>query len=72
MPDLTTNPLREGLQVERTPEPNTVVIADNTRRMLGSLFDYRDLGTKSVAGIDYPVHVWRPRWATCRAPSPAV
>jgi class 3 adenylate cyclase len=40
-------------------EPNTVVIADITRRMLGSLFDYRDLGTKSVAGIDYPVHVWR-------------
>ena len=40
-------------------EPNTVVIADNTRRMLGSLFDYLDLGTKSVAGIDYPVHVWR-------------
>ena len=40
-------------------EPNTVVIADNTRRMLGGLFDYRDLGTLPVAGIDYPVHVWR-------------
>ncbi|WP_082637927.1 AAA family ATPase [Bradyrhizobium retamae] len=40
-------------------EPNTVVIADNTRRMLGSLFDYRDLGTLPIAGIDYPVHVWR-------------
>jgi class 3 adenylate cyclase len=40
-------------------EPNTVIIADNTRRMLGGLFDYRDLGTLPVAGIDYPVHVWR-------------
>ncbi|WFU18625.1 adenylate/guanylate cyclase domain-containing protein [Bradyrhizobium sp. CB3481] len=40
-------------------EPNTVVIADNTRRMLGGLFDYRDLGRLPVAGIDYPVHVWR-------------
>ena len=40
-------------------EPNTVVIADNTRRMLGGLFDYRDLGTLPVAGINYPVHVWR-------------
>jgi class 3 adenylate cyclase/predicted ATPase len=40
-------------------KPNTVVIADNTRRMLGGLFDYRDLGTLPVAGIDYPVHVWR-------------
>ena len=40
-------------------EPNTVVIADSTRRMLGGLFDYRDLGTLPVAGIHYPVHVWR-------------
>jgi class 3 adenylate cyclase/predicted ATPase len=40
-------------------QPNTVVIADNTRRMLGGLFDYRDLGTLPVAGINYPVHVWR-------------
>ncbi len=40
-------------------EPNTVVIADNTRHLLGGLFDYRDLGTLPVAGIDYPVRVWR-------------
>src|SRR3954451_11363468 len=40
-------------------EPNTVVIADGTRRMLGGLFEYRDLGTLPVAGIAYPVHVWR-------------
>ena len=35
------------------------VIADSTRRMLGGLFDYRDLGTLPVAGIDRPVQVWR-------------
>jgi class 3 adenylate cyclase len=46
-------------RLQRLAEPNTVVIADNTRRMLGGLFDYRDLGTLPVAGIDYPVHVWR-------------
>jgi class 3 adenylate cyclase/predicted ATPase len=40
-------------------EPNAVVIADSTRRMLGGLFDYRDLGTLPVVGIDYPVRVWR-------------
>jgi glucose-6-phosphate 1-dehydrogenase len=38
MPDLTLNPLREGLQVERMPEPNTVVIfgasGDLTKRKL--------------------------------------
>jgi class 3 adenylate cyclase/predicted ATPase len=40
-------------------EPNTVVIADDTRRMLGGLFDYRDLGALPIAGIDHPLHVWR-------------
>src|SRR5215475_8335420 len=40
-------------------EPNTVVIADTTRRMVGGLFDYRDLGASVIAGIDHPVHVWR-------------
>ena len=38
MPDLTVNPLREGLQVERMPEPNAVVIfgasGDLTKRKL--------------------------------------
>src|SRR5574337_1436539 len=38
MVDLTVNPLREGLQTERTPEPNTVVIfgasGDLTKRKL--------------------------------------
>src|SRR6201988_1039617 len=40
-------------------EPNAVVIADNTRRLLGVLFDYRDLGPLPIAGIDHPVNVWR-------------
>jgi len=40
-------------------EQNSVVIADNTRRLLGGLFEYRDLGKLPIAGIHYPVHVWR-------------
>lgn len=40
-------------------EPNAVVIADNTRRLLGGLFDYRDLGPLAIAGMDHPVQVWR-------------
>jgi class 3 adenylate cyclase/predicted ATPase len=40
-------------------EPNTLVIADNTRRLLGGLFDYRDLGPLAIAGMDHPVQVWR-------------
>jgi class 3 adenylate cyclase/predicted ATPase len=40
-------------------EPNMVVIADNTRRLLGGLFDYRDLGLLEIAGFDHSVQVWR-------------
>ncbi|NOJ45398.1 adenylate/guanylate cyclase domain-containing protein [Bradyrhizobium archetypum] len=40
-------------------KPDTVVIADDTRRLLGGLFDYRDLGPLAIAGMDHPVQVWR-------------
>jgi predicted ATPase/class 3 adenylate cyclase len=40
-------------------EPGTVVIADTTRRLLGELFDYRDLGSVSLKGFGDPVRVWQ-------------
>jgi class 3 adenylate cyclase len=39
-------------------EPNTVVIAESTRRLLGNLFELQDLGAKEVKGIAEPVHAW--------------
>ncbi|MCK1334658.1 AAA family ATPase [Bradyrhizobium sp. 38] len=36
-------------------EPNTVVIAEATRRLLGSLFELRDLGPRELKGIAGPV-----------------
>jgi len=39
-------------------EPNTVVIADATRRLLGDLYDFTDLGLRSVKGIADPVRTW--------------
>jgi len=39
-------------------EPNTVVIADGTRRLLGNLFELEDLGAKEVKGIAGPVRAW--------------
>ena len=36
-------------------EPNTVVIAEATRRLLGSLFELQDLGPKDLKGIAGPV-----------------
>ena len=36
-------------------EPNTVVIAESTRRLLGNLFDIEDLDPKKLRGIAQPV-----------------
>jgi predicted ATPase len=40
-------------------EPNTVVIADSTQRLLGGLFDIVDLGHRSLKGFETPVRAWR-------------
>ena len=39
-------------------EPNMVVIAEGTRRLLGNLFEFGDLGAKDLKGIAGPVRAW--------------
>jgi class 3 adenylate cyclase/predicted ATPase len=39
-------------------EPNMVVIADGTRRLLGNLFELEDLGAKDLKGIAALVRAW--------------
>jgi class 3 adenylate cyclase len=39
-------------------EPNTVVIAERTRKLLGNLFELQDLGAKDLKGIGGPVRAW--------------
>ena len=39
-------------------EPNTIVIAESTRKLLGNLFDLEDLGAKDLKGIGGSVSVW--------------
>ena len=39
-------------------EPNVVVIAEGTRRLLGNLFEFEDLGAKDLKGIAGPVRAW--------------
>jgi predicted ATPase len=39
-------------------EPNTVIIAESTRKLLGGLFDLHDLGAKELKGIAEPVRAW--------------
>jgi class 3 adenylate cyclase/predicted ATPase len=39
-------------------DPNMVVIAEATRRLLGNLFELQDLGPKDLKGIAGPVRTW--------------
>src|SRR5499426_508665 len=39
-------------------EPNTVVIAEATRRLLGNLFELKDLGARDLRGLAEPVRAW--------------
>ena len=39
-------------------EPNTVVMAESTRKLLGNLFDLNDLGAQDLKGIGGRVRAW--------------
>ena len=39
-------------------EPNSVVIAESTRKLIGNLFDLQDLGARDLKGIDSLVRAW--------------
>jgi class 3 adenylate cyclase/predicted ATPase len=45
-------------RLQTLAEPNTVVISESTRKLLGSLFELRDLGLKDLKGIPGPTHAW--------------
>jgi class 3 adenylate cyclase len=45
-------------RLQTLAEPETVVIADSTRRLLGNLFDLENLGLKELKGLAGPVRVW--------------
>ncbi len=56
-------------RLQAIAQPGTVVIAESTRRLLGNLFELKDLGTKGFSGLVTPVHAWaalRPSSATGR------
>ncbi len=39
-------------------EPDAVMISDATRRLVGDLFEYRDLGAVAIRGLPEAVQVW--------------
>jgi class 3 adenylate cyclase len=46
-------------RLQALAEPDSVVVAASTRRLLGDLFEYRDLGTIEVKGIAGPTPAWQ-------------
>jgi len=46
-------------RLQASAEPDAIVIAANTRRLVGDLFEYRDLGAVEVKGIAGPVPAWQ-------------
>ena len=45
-------------RLQALADPDTVVIAESTRKLLGGLFDLQDLGTREVKGIAEPVRAY--------------
>jgi len=44
--------------IRQGAKPNTVVIADSTRRLVGNLFEPDDLGPRDLKRIAGPARVW--------------
>jgi class 3 adenylate cyclase len=45
-------------RLQGVAEPNTVVIAESTRKLVGNLFELQDLGAQSLKGIVGSVRAW--------------
>ena len=45
-------------RLQGVAEPNSVVIAESTRKLLGNLFELQDLTLKDLKGIAGPVRAW--------------
>ena len=45
-------------RLQGVAEPNSVVVAEGTRKLLGSLFELEDLGPQELKGISWPTRAW--------------
>ena len=45
-------------RLQGVAEPNSVVIAESTRKLVGNLFELEDLGAQDLKGIPGPVQAW--------------
>jgi class 3 adenylate cyclase len=45
-------------RLQTIAEPNAVVIAESTRKLVGNLFELEQLGARDLKGISGPVRAW--------------
>jgi class 3 adenylate cyclase len=45
-------------RLQGVAEPNSVVIAESTQKLVGNLFELEDLGARDLKGIASPVRAW--------------
>jgi class 3 adenylate cyclase len=45
-------------RLQSVAEPNAVIIAESTRKLLGNLFEFQDLGAKDLKGLAGPVRAF--------------
>jgi class 3 adenylate cyclase len=56
-------------RLQEIADPNTVVIAESTRKLLGNLFELQDLAPRGLKGIPGPSRIWaalRASWVESR------
>src|SRR5262249_50610244 len=46
-------------RLQAIAEPNTIVIAPGTRRLTGGLFEYAELGARTLKGFSQPISAWQ-------------
>ena len=46
-------------RLQALAEPNTVIVSEETRRLLRDAFEYRSLGERTLKGFDAPIVAWR-------------
>jgi predicted ATPase/DNA-binding SARP family transcriptional activator/class 3 adenylate cyclase len=49
-------------EMAQAAEPGTVLVAENTYRLVGPLFEWQPLGEIAVRGASQPLAVYRPLW----------
>jgi class 3 adenylate cyclase len=67
--DIVGEPPNLAAILQAIAEPDSVVIAESTRKLMGNLFELKDLGAQDLKGIAGPVRAWaalRPSSAASR------